>query len=547
MPADSPFALVEAGVHGLRITAVNACARAEGVRVGQALADARAALPSLMARPGDTDADAAALNALARWCGRYGPQRNVEDDDGLWIDVSGVAHLFGGEAGLVADLSRRLAGFGFAARIGLADTPGAAHALARYAPVSAAAPYVVVAPGRVKLALADLPVGALRLSHDSDVVLCRLGLKRIGQLYGLPRVALARRFRDGGGTIAGVRGGKKSRMADAAARSVLLCLDQALGRIAEPRAALGEPPLLSVRRSWADPLIAHEGIETEVRALADDLVAALVAAGLGCRRVRLSLYRSDGTVAEIAAGTSRPCRDGDHILALLTERLANTDAGFGVDVMRLDAVSAEPVVCEQAAFSADAGGDGESGVARLVDKLANRLGPECITYLAAQDSHIPERAQRAMPALDGGFMADVSSPCETARSGLLPVVGTVQVKSCPPIRPRPLMLLDPPEPIAVMAEVPEGAPLRFTWRRVMHSVRRAEGPERIAPEWWRGTLPGSGEFNSGRGMRGMLERVRDYYRVEVESGARYWIFRAGLFADAEEDTSAPGWFVHGLA
>lgn len=559
VPDDTPLALVEDGARGLRITAINARARRDGVCIGQGLADARAAVPALLSRPAEAEADAAALVGLARWCGRYGPQRNCEGSDGIWIDITGVAHLFGGEERLIADLTGRLKAFGFEARVGVAETPGAAHAVARFAPMRAVRPYAIVGDGTLKTALGDLPVEALRLPGETAVLLRRLGLKRIGQLYALPRVGLERRFREsktagdvrrrGGGRIA-------AGLEEKAAASLLLRLDQVLGRACDPRAGLDEPAVMCVRQSWADPLMTHEGIEAGVKALGQDLVDALDEAGLGARRLRLCLYRSDGSVAEAVAGTSRACRDGSHMLALLADRLGSIDAGFGVDVMSLEAVSAEPIVADQEAFAAAgagvfpvSGSAGEDGdVARLVDRLANRLGSARVTHLRVCDSHMPERAQRIARALDGGFQKRAA-----AKAG---GVGSREGADCGAgwqrRMPRPLLLFERPEPITVMAEVPEGAPLRFTWRRVAHRVRHAEGPERIAPEWWRHI----GEGPSSNSSAASLKRPRDYYRVEVENGARYWVFRAGLFhgqegcgGDEDEDGCSlgpPCWFVHGL-
>lgn len=216
VPDEAPLALVQSGSHGIRITAVNACAAKEGVRIGQALADARASLPSLLSRPAEPERDRAVLEQLARWCGRYGANRNVDGEDGLWIDVTGVAHLFGGEERLVADLIARLSRFGVTVRVGLADTLGAAHALARFAPSPALAP-----AGTSEARLAALPVEALRLAPETVLLLRRLGLKRIGQLFLLPRAALERRFRS-------------AQTADA----VLRRLDEALGVRSEPLAPL---------------------------------------------------------------------------------------------------------------------------------------------------------------------------------------------------------------------------------------------------------------------------------------------------------------------
>ena len=509
VPEDYPLALVEPGTHGIRITAVNAKAATEGVRVGQALTDARAALPALLSRPAEPRRDRVALMKLARWCGRYGPNRNVDGTDGLWIDVTGVAHLHGGEERLLEDLLAKLARFGLTAQAGLADTFAAAHALARFAPprrvpskegetswrydfASAIAP-----PGETEMRLGPLPVEALRLAPETVLLLKRLGLRRIGQLYRLPRSALERRFRS-----------------SEAAEAVLKRLDQALGIKADPLPTLVEPPALCVQRAFPDPLISSAGLEAETERLAIELCASLDARGLGARRVHLSLYHADGTVAEARAGMSFPCRTPEHLLALLKEKLEALDAGFGVDILVLAAVQVERRDTPQAALGPRLAGAARADPALLVDRLANDLGAARVSRLEPRASHIPERAQVRVPALRA------SAPAR-GKAASWPIA---------PAAPRPPLLLSAPEPIRVIAEVPEGPPARFTWRRVERRVVRFQGPQRIAPEWW-------------REIGGKTSRTRDYYRIEDEGGAGYWVYREGLYGRDEE---APSWFLHGL-
>jgi len=509
VPDELPLALVEPGSHGIRITAINAKAAAEGVRVGQALTDARAALPALLSRPAEPRRDRVALMKLARWCGRYGPSRNVDGADGLWIDVTGVAHLYGGEERLLEDLLARLARFGLTAQAGLADTFGAAHALARFAPprrVPAAregeAPWrydfgtAIAPPGEAEARLSALPVEALRLAPETVLLLKRLGLRRIGQLYRLPRSALERRFRSA-----------------QAAEAVLKRLDQALGSKSEPLPALIEPPALFVQRAFPDPLVSSASLEAETERLAVELCSSLEARGLGARRVHLSLYRADGTVAEARAGMSFPCRTPEHMLALLKEKLQELDAGFGVDILVLAAVQVERRDTPQAALGPRLSSAARADPALLVDRLANHLGAARVSRLEPRASHIPERSEARVPALRDKAPARKAARWPPA-----------------PAAPRPPLLLSAPEPIRVIAEVPEGPPARFTWRRVERRVVRFEGPQRIAPEWWR-------EIGS------KMSRTRDYYRLEDEGGAGYWVYREGLYGRDEEP---PSWFLHGL-
>lgn len=497
--------------------------------MGLSLADARAAVPNLVSYPAEAERDTQALERLALWLGRYGPSRNVEGCDGVWIDTIGVAHLFGGEAALLEDLVGRLAGFGIMACAGLADTPGAAYALARFAPSRRRTTIAPAGEEQTAAALAGLPVAALRLSSETVVLLKRLGLARIGQLAELPRTSLERRFSSEASTRSRAGQAKIKALADA----VLVRLDQALGRQSEPRATLGEPPMLSERRSWGEPLISSDVLVSEISALAEDLSRALKAAGLGARRIALHLYRADGTIAHAQAGLARASAESAHFMHLLGHKLAAIDAGFGIDVAVLDAVLAEPLDGEQATLGR-AGAVPEQAITALVDRLANRLGAKNVFRLAPRASHVPERAaMRTAP--------------------FAPVI--IDPATMPGSAPgeRPFLLLSPPEPITVMAEVPDGPPMRFTWRRVAYAVAKAAGPERIAPEWWRHLVHPNAKASAPAddGLGGDFvdpdtrEKTRDYYVAETSDGARFWMYREGFYG-AIDAGGAPRWFLHGL-
>ena len=517
VPADKPFALVTSGAHGLLISAVNSCAADAGVAVGARLTDARAALPSLICRAAEPREDEIALLRLARWAGRYGPNRNVEGSDGLWIDITGVAHLYGGEENLLDDLVQRLASFGVPSHAGLADTFGGAYALARFG-IPGAGTWVLAAAGTGRAVLASFPVESLRIDAKSVLLLKRLGLRCIGQLYDLPRESLARRFRSR--DVAG---------------EVLTRLDQMLGLSQEPRVPLAEPPVLSVRRAFAEPLLSGQAIETIAAELCEELSAHLKEKGRGARSVRLSLYRADGTVAEVAISLRKPSRDGAHLMLLLKEKFDSIDAGFGIDLMVLDVLRARRVTDTQDGFSeGDAAGAGYDP-GPLIDRLSNRLSAGAVTILRSRASHIPERSEVRVAAL-------VSPPLPVSAFN-----GEREMTYVPPwpYGPygkgprRPPFVFARPEPISVVAEVPDGPPARFIWRRVERRVQRAEGPERIAPEWWRAI---------GVAQDQKRPRPRDYYDIEDETGARYWVFRHGLYGGVEDDENddPPRWFMHGL-
>ena len=290
------------------------------------LADARAICPHLLTLPSAPDRDEATLRALARLCVRYSPTLNTCGDDGLWLDITGVPHLFGGEAELLASIAQVFRSLGFSAQLALAPTLGAAHALARFGREIR----IIVPDGGVDAALQHLPVEALRLDPDVTRLLKRLGLKRIGQLYELPRASLERRFHS-----------------KDAAEAVLLRLDQARGTKQEKRAPLFPPRRYEAALAFAEPLVSHEGIITVLELITADLCQKLARGRMGARKLKLRIDRADGSCTEIEAGLSAPSREFPHLLRLLQEKLANLDMGFGVDRMGLAAFVAEPLPLTQ--------------------------------------------------------------------------------------------------------------------------------------------------------------------------------------------------------
>ena len=492
-PADARVALVEEGPHGQLVGAVTAAAQAAGARPGIRLTDARALDPGLIAVPADGAGDRALVERLARWASRWSPLVEVDGADGIRLDASGVAHLFGGEAALVADIEARFAVLGLTAQVAVAATAGAAWGLARFARRQTGDGLEAVAP---------LPVAALRLPAAVIRTLERLGLKTIGALVGVPRRSLARRFRE--------------------ADNPLDALDRMLGRLPEPltEAPIDPPPraLLRLAEPVADPSAARQALAL----LVPDLTRQLEARRLGARRLVLAGYRVDGEVQVAAAACAIATREPKHLLRLLADKTDTLDPGFGFDAFTLEACLVEPL---------DPAQDGLVGgpppaleVARLVDRLSVKLGADKVRRPVGHASHVPERASGWRAAVEQGpsLRAKRSNPAIAPLDCRAPS-GLAMTAS------RPQRLLDNPEAIAVIYATPEGLPRRFVWRRLVHDVVRAEGPERIAPEWWR--------------ERGTA-RLRDYYRVEDREGRRFWIYREGLFGDGRGGD--PMWFLHGL-
>ena len=477
----------------LRLVALNKAAACAGLTSGMALADARAMLPVLDVVEDGPEADAALLRDVAQWCGRYTPLVALDRPRGLFLDICGCAHLFGGEAALVDDLLMRLAGAGFAAAAAVAPTPGAAFALARHGGG-------FIAEDGIVDALAPLPLSALRLDQENVAALDRLGLKRIGQLIDAPRAPLAARLGE----------------------TLLKRFDQALGRMAEPISPLTPVPRFSAERRFIEPLALADGIAACLKSLTTHLAAALERRGGGARRLDLVLFGVAGSRVSITVSTSRPLRDAGRMAELLNERLAalapRADKDTGFDVIRLSAPVTAPLDPVQIGITdGSLGGDGGSeDLARLIDRLGARFGLRRIVRLSPLDSHIPEFAVAAVPAA-----------LEALRNGSAwPEDASAEDDDAPA---RPMRLIEPPEPVDAIAEVPDGPPVRFSWRRMSYRVARAEGPERLAPEWWH--------------ARGGAHLTRDYYRVEDEDGRRFWLYRAGLYI---QETASPRWFIHGI-
>jgi protein ImuB len=487
-------------VHGgQRIASLNRAARQAGISAGQSLADARALYPALAVQQADPIADAKALNALARAAERYTPWVAIDPDGGLyrggaglWLDISGCAHLFGGEDALLDDLLTRCAHAGYQARAGLAGTPGAAWALARLETKETLA--AILPPGiRASKRLSPLPLAGLRLEAGIVEGLERMGLRRIGEIYNLPRAPLVKRF----------------------GMEITRRLDQALGTQEESLSPRRPVPAYMTRRAFAEPIGRAEDIDAALVHLLDPLCDMLEKAGQGVRRLVFSLYRVDDTVARIVIGVSRPNRDPAHLHRLFREKLTEVDPGFGIEVAVLTAPLTNPLALKQPDISGQQSAKTKP-VNELVDVLAGRLGPAAVNRLLPVASHLPERACRTAP---------VDSAPDKKQDWQKPVRQP----------PRPLQLLIQPLPIDVMAPVPDGPPVLFRWRRRQHKVSKAEGPERISPEWWHGD--GRAPYTPP-----LSPDIRDYYRVEDDDGARFWVYREGLY----RPDRLPAWYLHGF-
>lgn len=481
--------------NALQISALNDAAANIGLEVGLPLANARAICPDVQVFDADETADLVLLEAIADWCDRFTPLVALDQPHGLLLDISGCAHLFGGEAAMLRTVCDRFARPGFVVNAAIASTPVCARTMTR------AVRSCIVNAGDEARAVSSLPIFALCADDAITRGLRRAGLKTIGDVASRAPHEISARF-------------------GAAFTSLL---QQALGQGDSPINPRKPPPDFMVEKRFAEPVATDTVIAAILSGLAQMLVAAMDKQGKGARRLEASFFRTDGAVRTITVEAGQPVTKVNMIDRLFRERLDALadplDPGFGFDLIRLSASHVEIVVQEQRDFDTRARDNDD--VAALVDRLSARLGSRRVVVHLPQDTHIPERAVLPVPAQQHLAAASV-------------VEWPERVEAEPPLRP--LRMFEQPEEIEVpFAAVPDGPPRRFTWRRAAHVVTRVEGPERIAMEWW------TNERSSF---------TRDYFRVEDAEGLRFWIYRDGLYdrelIDHKGESIKPKWFVHGV-
>ncbi len=518
-----PLAVVAEQSNMQVVTSLNVEAQDAGLRVGQPVRDAHAMCAALVTRPRNPPAEAAFLTALRRWAGKFSPWVAEEPPDGLIVDLSGCAHLFGGEETLLNVIETDCADMGLGVQMGIADTLGAAWALARYAgqevmsdrngdaisqearatraragkrrhwTKGGAAPQVttlgggarIAPPGQAYGALSPLPIAALRLEDQATTQLNRLGLRRIGDLLGQPRASLARRF----------------------GRGLVLRLDQAMGSAPEPVSPARPPHHFAVRMTLPNPIGLVEDVMAAIDRMLPRLCARLEDKGRGVRTLRLEAHRTDQAAEIIDVGLARPTFDQYRIRPLLEMKIDQIDAGYGIDMLRLEVVQSEPIHARTMAGHADARRavrdrlEGNTAIDDLIGKLGARVGLDTITRHHPAGSNIPEKTALTLAA----------AWSEPARDWPLPP------------RPRPLLMWRP-EPVT--APDTPAVPGNFRWRGRYWQLTQATGPERISPEWWLDDP----NWRSG---------VRDYWVATTDQGDKLWLFYG------HGDTMSAGWFCQG--
>jgi protein ImuB len=491
---DDPSIVVAKQNNALQISALDDAAARLGLDIGLPLANARAICPHLRVFDANEVADTETLDNIADWCDRFTPLVALDPPHGLFLDITGCAHLFGGEAALMRLVCDVLTARGFAVSAAIAGTSVCARTMTRHVHGR------IVRAGEEAEAVKPLPVSALGADDAITRGLRRAGLKTIGDVACRARHEITARFGADFTTL----------------------LQHALGQGDAPISPRKPLPDYIVEKRFPEPIATEDVISATLSRLARMLVMAMDQQGKGARRLEARFFRTDGAVRAIVVDTGQPVTRGEVIDRLFRERLDALndplDPGFGFDLIRLSASRTEIVVQQQRDLDANVHDNDE--LAALIDRIAARIGGRRVVVHLPQDTHIPEHAVMAAPA---------QHHLATAARAIWPA----RVEGEPPLRP--LRLFERPEQIKVIAQVPDGPPARFVWRRATHAVVRAEGPERVAMEWWR---------SQGK----ML--TRDYFRVEDEAGLRFWLYRDGLYdreIEQEEGKAVqPNWFMHGL-
>ncbi len=477
-----------------RLTALNITARTLGLQPGLPLADARARFPHLQVIEAEADQDHRLLENIADWCLRYTPLTAISDAAasspcGIMLEITGCAHLFGGEVELRSDLCSRLKQQGLSVKAAIASTVGTAWAAAHYSH------YSLIPEGREAAFLSELPLAALRLPQTTLDALERVGLVLIADVQSRPRAPLTARF----------------------GADLLTRLGQALGELQEPISPRLPLPVYSAERRFAEPIAREEDIRAVSFSLINKLCETMQKQGEGALHMRLTLFRADGALKHLDATFGRATRDERLLQEVLMRRLEaiadELDPGFGFDCLIISIGKTGRCDHSENSFLNE---PSAPDLTPFIDAMTARLGRARVQRLTAHDTHVPEAAQ----ARSAAQAAVANSARAVDWSSYLAEQGE------PPARP--IRLFANPEPVETLASVPDGPPIRFRWRQVLHEVARADGPERIACPWW--------QDEQGQAL------TRDYYRVEDKHGRRFWVFRNGLYSEHE----VPRWYMHGL-
>ena len=469
-----PFVLSVPDHGRIVISAVNLQAEQQGIAIGMSVADARAIFPSIHVIEDQAELSSRLLKGLAEWCIRYTPFVAMELPDGLILDVTGCAHLWGGEIKYLSDIKNHLEGFGYSIRIAIADTIGAAWAASRFNQSPC-----IIKTAEHTTALMSLPPAALRLETDAIELLEKLGLRQIKDFIAMPRSVLRRRF----------------------GSQLLKRIDHAIGHEEEILEPVVPVESIAERLPCIEPIVTRRGIEIALQNLLKILCERLQAEGKGVRRCCFKCFRVDGKIEKIEIGTNRATYNAQHVFKLFELKLDSIEPALGIELFLLKAQKVEEVIIVQEKLWDQQSGIQTVALMELLDRFMGRFGADHIHRYLPDEHHWPERSIKPAASVDE----------KPTTSWIVD-------------RPRPLQILPKPEPIEVTAPIPDYPPMLFRYRGKLHTIKKADGPERIEQEWW---------IEKGK--------HRDYYCVEDEEGHRYWLFRLGHY-DAEKSY---GWYLHG--
>ncbi|MEQ8689072.1 MAG: DNA polymerase Y family protein [Imperialibacter sp.] len=429
-----PFVLRTPSHGRMVISASNPMARAKGISDGMVLADARAAVPSVVALDDRPELMLKLLRCLGEWSIRYAPIVAIDPPDGLLLDASGCSHLWGGDANYVTDIEQKLETHGYRVRAAMADTIGAAWGIARYSRGPG-----IIESGKHHEVLMDLPPEALRLEPEALERLHKLGLHQLHQFISMPRATLRRRF----------------------GAQMLLRIDQATGAIEERMEPIQPVEPYQERLPCMEPIVTAKGIEIALERLLETLCHRLRQEQKGLRTAVFKGYRVDGKVVQLDIGTSRPTHHINHLFKLFEVKISTLEPALGIELFILEAPKVEELLPEQEQLWEETGGLDDMRLSELVDKLAGKFGAKSVQRYLPDEHYWPERSFR--PAISLQEKATTLWRVDKLR---------------------PLQLLSRPEKIEVSAPIPDYPPMLFRYKGKVHEVARADGPERIEQEWW---------------------------------------------------------------
>lgn len=474
---DKPFVFATPERGRMVITAASPTAETQGITSRMAVADAKAFIPDLQVFPDKPGRSQQLLKALGRWCIRYTPILALDHPDGLILDITGCAHLWGGERAYLIEIITRLRGKGYDVRAAIADTIGAAWAIARFGKITP-----IIESGAQVNALLPLPPAALRLETAIVQGLQKMGLKKIGSFIGMPHSVLRRRF----------------------GASLLLRLGQASGEEQEFIQPLQPLVPYEERLPCLEPIRTATAIEIAVQRLLEKLCKRLSREGKGLRTAVLTGYRIDGKTVQVAIGTNRASHDSRHLFKLFELNIPQIEPALGIELFVLQAPKVEDAIPAQEALWAGNPGLEDTALAELLDRLAGKIGSSAIQRYLPDEHYWPERSIKAASSIR-------EKPSTSWRND----------------KPRPTRLLSKPQPIEVSAPIPDYPPMLFRYQGQVHQVKKADGPERIEREWWleEGAHRDYYQVEDEQGQRYWLFRSGHY----AEDQPQHW-FIHGFFA-----------------